>query len=515
MYVKSLELTDLRSYASASLEFTRGINLIVGHNNSGKSSIIKALYMLQNSNSLVKSDIRIKRTFTEIKVELDNISLKAGDQYFTGANNLLDGVERCQVKYKLSKEQLTKKFSQILHNQQHVERDFPDLPSTESKNNFIYPFLSKRKITNYSTSLTAGIAHAVMDTFQNLAIKVQKVSSQPKTKDIYEGLCRDILGFLVTNITTDNALSLGIYSGYGDVIPIESMGDGVANVVGLLSILLTEDNKLYLIEELENDLHPAALKKLLHLILFESRNNQFIISTHSNIVVKYLASDKNTRIFETDWQASDGHNEDIPTSTVSLIDNSTQERLRLLENLGYEPFDFEMFNGYLILEESTAERLIRDILIPMFLPEASGILRTVAARGVSGLMEKFDDLKRLFLYLHLSPIYENKAWVIADGDKAGADCVEALKLSYPTWPSSHFACWSKPAFEEYYPAPFQERATQIADMRRSKEKQQAKADLLNDVIKWIEMDRDAAKPLLAESASEVISKLMEIIEILR
>ena len=43
MWVKSIYLKEIQSYAYAYVEFSKGINVIVGENNSGKSTIIKAL----------------------------------------------------------------------------------------------------------------------------------------------------------------------------------------------------------------------------------------------------------------------------------------------------------------------------------------------------------------------------------------------------------------------------------------------------------------------------------------
>lgn len=511
MHIKILELTDFRSFPSAQLEFSVGINLIVGHNNSGKSSIIKAIFQLQNTNSISGSDTRIKKDFSLIDIFIDNISSKARNEYFTGKNPTLEHTSKCLIRYKTSRENQEKKYAQLGENETEILRDFHDFPSSENLNNFIYPFLAKRKLGNYSTQTSTSMANAVLDTFQNLALKVQKVYSQAKTKKLYEKYCTDILGFIVTPITADNGLSLGVYSGFGTPIPIELMGDGVANVVGLLCILLTEDDKLFLIEELENDLHPAALKKLLRIILEKSKNNQFVISTHSNIVVKYLASEENTRIFQTEWSAYDSNEDDIPTSTISLVENTPQERLRLLESLGYEPFDFEMYKGFIILEESTAERLIRDYLIPWFVPQARNVLRTVAAQGVSGLEGKFEDFQKLFLYLHLSPLYQNRAWVFADGDSIGQDTINSLREKFKTWEPSHFGNWEKANFEDYYPNQFYERVAEISKMPHSKKKQNAKSNLLQDVVNWIERDPEAAKPLFEQSAKEVIEKIKGII----
>ena len=83
----------------------------------------------------------------------------------------------------------------------------------------------------------------------------------------FNELCESILGFKIGVIPSENPNSFepGIFVNATKMIPLRSMGDGVANVVGFIVILLTEDRKLFLVEELENDIHPKALKKLLNL----------------------------------------------------------------------------------------------------------------------------------------------------------------------------------------------------------------------------------------------------------
>jgi len=511
MHIQELSVTDVRSVTSAQLGFSPGINLIVGPNNAGKSTIIKSLYLLQNGGVLGGEDIRIGCPVARITTKIAGISETARNRYFHGKHPLQKASDNCTITHQIFSDKIEKKFIQAPPGTEPEERDFHGLAASENEYNFIYPFLSKRKITHYAIQSSTANANAVMDNFQNLALKVQKVYSQPKTKESYERYCKDILGFLVTPITTEGGqLSLGIYSGYGTTIPIESMGDGVVNVVGLLCILLTDIDKLFLIEEPENDLHPAALKKLLRLIIAKSDLNQFIVSTHSNIVVKHLASVADSRIFYTESAAFDANWDDIPTSKVTAVGSTPQERLWVLENLGYEPFDFELYKGYLLLEESTAERLIRDIIIPHFVPEARHLLRTVAAQGVSALEAKFEDLQKLFLYLHLSPVYANRAWVIADGDPSGRAVIEQLRKTFCTWDPGHFSHWTKDHIEYYYPVPFEERAAAICAMPHGKPKQQEKAHLLEKVVEWFNHDPVQAKPLFELSAAEVITHIRDI-----
>ena len=511
MHVSTLKLEDIRNFPFLEIKLSKSINIIVGPNNSGKSSVIRSVYQLQNPNSIVISDIRIGRAFGHIEIEIDDISSEARSKYFSGKNPLDDNISKCKVLFKIMKPEQEKKYGQILPDYQINIRDFHGLPTTENENNFIYPLLSKRKVTNYTINSSTSNANTVMDTFQNLALKIHKVNSQPGTRSSYEKYCQGILGFLVTAITTDGGgLSLGSYSGNGEIISIESMGDGVANIIGLLSILLTDNDKLFLMEEPESELHPAALKQLLQLIVEKSNKNQFIISTHSNIVLKHLAAAEGSQIFYADAPRIDETTNYIPTTLIKPVGSSAEERLAVLENLGYDPFDFEIYKGYVILEESSAERLIRDFIIPMFLPRGRGVIRFIGSQGASNIESKFSHFKELFVYLHLAPIYKQRAWVIADGDPTGVKAIQSIKNKFKTWDQSHFLNWKKPNFEQYYPKRFQAQVDKIGSMPNSQQKQKEKANLLDEVIDWINQNPDEAKVQLKESAAEIINILSDI-----
>ena len=292
------------------------------------------------------------------------------------------------------------------------------------------------------------------------------------------------------------------------------MGDGVANILGLLSILLTENNKLFLIEELENDIHPSALKKLLNVILDKSRNNQFIISTHSNIVLKYLATASNAKVFYTDSTKSVGDSVRVPTCLIREVENNQNNRIQILGKLGYDLFDFDLYKGYLVFEESSAEQIVREFLIPQFVPALHQKIKTIGGKGSTTIEAYFDDFLRLFVYINGNTVYKNKAWVIADGDDAGTNATDALKKRFSDWPPSNFKNFSKANFELYYPPIFQQQFEEIQKITSKESKRNAKGALTREVMAWICENKDQACEQFAISASEVIMILDEINTIL-
>ncbi|MEU3241101.1 AAA family ATPase [Streptomyces anthocyanicus] len=188
----------------------------------------------------------------------------------------------------------------------------------------------------------------------------------------FRQLCRDVLGFEINVIPGEHGQYLGIQVDRYAGIDLNSMGTGVAGVLNLIVSLCGAHGKLFIIEEPENDLHPQALKALLDAILAASKSNQFVISTHSSIVLTRLGSSSGAVVLRT---SADG--ELPPTTTYELV-STPERRVEVLQELGYELADLDLSEGWIIFEESSAERVVRDFLIPWFAPGLRRV-RTVAA----------------------------------------------------------------------------------------------------------------------------------------
>lgn len=535
MKVKSLNIKNLKSYPSAELQFSPSVNLLIGENNSGKTTIIRSLLNLQYR-AFEKRDIRSQEISAMTLVQLTDVSKSdlllfqdpkqhRAPEYseeidvfwhmgVTPANTVVEenlfapsGKVSWNIKSKGKKKNVKANPVEKQFN------EFPHFPDMEDRSNYIFPFLAKRKTEYYDSSINNQEYFRILEGMRNIAARIHRLENPSHPRhDNFVSLCQEILGFKIGVVPIDqqngNGYEPGMYVTSTSMIPIKSMGEGVVNILGFIVTLLTEDNKLILVEELENDIHPTALKKLLSLIKEKSQNNQFVISTHSNIVLKYLGAITHSKIFFTE-SVNDFRRNPIPTSKVELVDNDPKSRIDVLEKLGYEFNDFELYEAYLILEESSAECLVRDFLIQNFVPDLYGRLRTIAAKGVDDLDARVSDFNRLFVYIHTSPIYHQKAWVVADGDMAGLECVEKLKQKFNSWPADHFLNFTKKNFEEFYPDRFQ-NDVKAAFALQGKKKQAAKERLFLEVMNWALKNREEAVSAFKSSASEVIKLLRGI-----
>jgi len=536
MFVKQLRLINLRSFADTSIQFSTGINLLVGNNNSGKSTIIKSLYKLQDLQTFRSEDVRKGKQLGRIQIDLDEVSEEDAFLFAINHKGLIvptaKSIKVCLNLYHHPIE--TKRGVENLYFDNSIPyaedstgritlkkqddpsysfTDFTGFPKTEAQNNFIYPFFAKRKAHYYSNqSFGERESFGVSEDLRNITSKMQNICNPSHTHNKqFVRLVKEILGFEIGVVPHgENQQNTGIFVRNSVVIPIESMGEGVVNILGLLVLLLTEDRKLYLIEELENDIHPSALKKLLDLIISKSKNNQFIISTHSNIVVKYL-SIAGTTIFQIAWRPYEKKIADkLPTSFVTQVPNEPLHKLALLESLGYDLMDFDLYSAYLIFEESSAESIVKNYLIPTFTPQLSHRIKTVAASGAADVENRFHSLLSLFVYVHQNPVYYKRAWAIADGDEAGKRAISSIRKRFKSWPKEQFITLQKKNFEEYYPPEFKKQFDQIMTGTDKAVIKEQKAALIKSVLEWTHANPRAARTAFQKSAREVLQLLKKI-----
>lgn len=500
MKLSKLRIQNYKSFADSGQLELGPVNVIIGRNNSGKSALIHAIHLVQRGADYGISDIRIGQDAAFIASELTDASpsiVKIVGAIEQGTAVLVE----TRI-YEGGGTNFVTSMAGRTINSAFIPNSEPD--------NFIYTYLSKRKVTDFDQYVNREKTLAVRNNLEYIVSKVDRLANpdHPNAQE-YAELCKSILGFRVSSIASPLGHQAGIPVSRTSYIPIEAMGEGVSSLLGLITDLCVAEGNLFLIEELENDIHPEGLKTMLQVIAEKSKTNQFIVSTHSNIVMKYLGSTDEAKIFNVELSYQPGT---VPVSTVKEVESNPVARMQILQQLGYELYDFDLWEGWLILEESSAEVIIRDYLIPWFTPKLSRI-RTLGAGGISKTGTAFDDFHRLFLFTHLQSRYYGRAWVVVDGDEPGRTTVEKLRKDYNSWPSHHFRTWKQEDFERYYPARFAATA-EAALSQRGQDKRSAKKALLDNVKQFCDEHRDEAKQEFTQSASEIISFLKELEEYL-
>jgi predicted ATPase len=495
MKITSIEAENLRGFTKIShTDLSKTINVFIGPNNSGKTTILNSIFHLQRP-VLSAEYITIGKSSGEVKLSFEGAHLPYLD-HKGRYNAFVISLQNGQIN-----------FVSV----DGAKQGWNGRMSEQEPSNLIYPYLSKRKTAAYTDNINEANANSVIGNFSNLYSKIDRLVTpqfQPGNKK-YVQACEEILGFQVSSLAKGNGKQAVYFVRNLEHIPLTSMGEGVANILGLITDLCVAEDRIFLIEEPENDIHPKALKALLKLILDKSDTNQFFVSTHSNIVMKYLGAAEKSKIFHVkNTLGIDESRPNLFISTLSEVSNDQEERRNVLQELGYDFFDFDLWSCWLFLEESSAEVLIKNYFIGWFVKSLSNKIRTFSAGGVSEIVPKFEDFDRLFIFLHLEPTYKNKVWVIIDKGEEEDKIIEKMKMKYSTtgWNSSNFTQFQEHDFEKYYPKRFQKRVSEILSLSKQ-EKRKAKKELLNEVLSWIKEHEEQAKEEFKISAKEVIEKL--------
>ena len=98
---------------------------------------------------------------------------------------------------------------------------------------------------------------------------------EPKVQDIRIGLD----GIVMVDIGMDNFL------------PINHLGEGAMRILNILSTIYWARNEILMIDEIENGLHVSSVEHMWEMILESSRRNhtQIFMTTHSSDVIKGLS----------------------------------------------------------------------------------------------------------------------------------------------------------------------------------------------------------------------------------
>ncbi|MDR4166297.1 MULTISPECIES: ATP-dependent nuclease [Bacillus cereus group] len=80
MYISNISITNYKNFRSNLIDFNNGINVIIGHNNAGKSNLLRALALIFNSNSkkhLSIDDFNKNISIEELKENPPSIKITA------------------------------------------------------------------------------------------------------------------------------------------------------------------------------------------------------------------------------------------------------------------------------------------------------------------------------------------------------------------------------------------------------------------------------------------------------
>ena len=321
--LKSLEIQNFRCFESFRLEQLGQVNLLVGSNNSGKTSILEALKLFCYRDYLATlCEIMIDRGeyIHEAQTTSDDLNLLELKHLFYGrkihdskiisviANDDNITTHTLNIAIKIlgktsyfDKPNLKKdEFFVVInyfrreHKTEEVIRQLfgkQKLPIRDYKTDNSYDDLLKdRKKTEFvkSSSLTAN---KMIELFNQVVLTPEEDVITEALRTIEPGIDR------IAPIASQQSLSSASRSGFvvrvgQERVPIGSMGDGIWRILGLILAIVNVKDGVLLVDEIDTGLHYSVMLDMWTIIcqVAKKLNVQVFATTHNSDCWKSLAA---------------------------------------------------------------------------------------------------------------------------------------------------------------------------------------------------------------------------------
>jgi len=336
--LNSLVIKNFRALEDFSVEKLGRVNLIVGKNNSGKSTVLEAL-RIYAGNALREQLVDIAESHDETYQYIDSNSPMPFEDLFTGRHfpedemeivigELLDSDSALHIGYRISivrNEQIVEKgtgevFTKLQYKAKLKEQgaDIERLSETReillvTKNRLHIPHYLRGDIPNLRANL---LLIANIDFITCSFIPTQLISMDDIAEDWdkivgteHEDVVKDAISMILPEFENiyfvqNNKSSLAMRGSQRTAkvklklpnlrrpVPLKSLGDGMIRILQLALKLVSAKGGFLLIDEFENGLHYSVQEKVWSLLfeMAERLDIQIFATTHSWDCVQSFAT---------------------------------------------------------------------------------------------------------------------------------------------------------------------------------------------------------------------------------
>lgn len=434
-YIKKLTIKGFKKFSSLQIEFNKHMNIIVGENEAGKTTILEALRVAlnqqyKNSDKSVLQDLfnkdMVKRfqdnpsikALPEIMIEVEfELDAEQGDEeYFYGEiygerkeqpeaygirfeckfdEEIGDGLETSICEGKIPYEYYTLSWTTFAGRPYKLVKkpiEFISIDTTTSNAALSFNYYNK---TLFSSKYDKETRMKARNSFRD---GLEQAFEKTELENISDNRR---FGIDCKKVVLESVLSV-----YDGDISLENHGSGMESLIKT-KIALDRKNKLdvILMEEPENHLSFSSLRKMLQEISEQQEKSQIIVATHSNMIASRL------NLKNILWITNDG---------VKTLEKVQDDTAKFFEKADNNAFLQLLLSEKAILVEGATEFL----LIPYFYQKLKGEpleKERITVISCDGIAYK--------KYLEIAEATGKKIAVITDNDKKEDKIKEAASFN--------------------------------------------------------------------------------------
>lgn len=305
---KNIEINNFRGISHLKIDDFARVNVFLGQNNSGKSTVLECLLLMTGMSSpdLPQSlnKVRSRNAYSgvgDVRYMFNNLLLNRPPEITTEMFGDMKRHLKMGLSYVFNE-------SEVTPQQQNGPLPISDTMALINTLEMLFDVTEEGKTQNYRSYLTFNQAGAI--TGRELAKGyIEKIMIGLITADLTAGnLVNDLselfkrkqkdlvverLANFDKNIYTIDILNNDVYIGFNglnELLPLGMSGDGLRRFLNIIACSANPLTNIIVIDEIDNGLHYSAYKKLWEAIfaLAVSTNKQIFVTTHSKETLQKL-----------------------------------------------------------------------------------------------------------------------------------------------------------------------------------------------------------------------------------
>lgn len=303
---KNIEIRNFRGIDHLKIDDFSRVNVFVGQNSSGKSSILECLLLMMGmSNPDLPQMVNSIRSrsysgFADLTYIFHRLDLKTTPEI---SSELFDN----------SKRHLSLDLTYVFDEQSQVSLQNGQIPTSETKTflntlKMLFDVESKQQKNSFECSITVNqqglisgkkLAEGYLEKNSVAFLSADLSAGNPandlvelakrKRKDAVAGYMKRFDERITAVEILNNVAYIGM-EGMDQLLAVNMMGDGLRRFLNIVAAAANPTNNIILIDEIDNGLHYSAYKKLWEAIfaLATTTNKQVFVTTHSKETLSRL-----------------------------------------------------------------------------------------------------------------------------------------------------------------------------------------------------------------------------------
>ncbi len=303
MKIKSLEVALFKGFQKSKLSFGQGLNLLVGANNSGKSSLLQAIhlayYFLGVTNGISLKDKKSKNKLKGVMLKSFPLPLHDNASLSEGRKQRSMRTKTTYIKMEMENgHAFMERLSFPGGNPLVISSDFDgNQGNLEYRKNISKIIKAKQPlfiplfvgVVSKEEIKTLEVVGYYVSTGKSSEVLRNQLKAMPKDKlKILNSYLQDSFNVeILFNETHEIYLSSIYKEGEYNNLDISSAGSGFQQILQILVYIVTSDAEIILIDEPDAHLHHKLQNSLYDILLrLVEEGRQIIVSTHSQVFIK-------------------------------------------------------------------------------------------------------------------------------------------------------------------------------------------------------------------------------------